>query len=172
MNSMDAIEFAQSVIGELTQDRDIARSYPWLLVNREIVSPSELIALSDDELRARWEQYDTPNRMGVVSTVWSCRGYARQAGHADETWIPYPYPQYPKSFADTSPIPVVLFWPPRWNGAPLEYIAHWGDLNATVDALAWLIHQPLPVFNAPRAYLLISSGGKPFEPKLIPMGER
>lgn len=166
---MDAFQFAESIIGELTQDRSIARSYPWLLVDRDIVSPSELIGLDAHDLDARWGKYDKPNRLGIVQTVFSCRNYARLAAQADVTFIPYPYPDYPGSFACTSPVPVILFWPPKSDSGPVEYIAHWGTVEAATDALYWLIQQTLPTFNGVRAQLQITSGGKPYEPDLIPV---
>jgi hypothetical protein len=70
-------------------------SYPWILVDHEIISPSELCAMSDDELRARWGHYIRPNLDGVFERLWSCRSYTRAALNSDTRLcilIPSPFP--------------------------------------------------------------------------------
>jgi hypothetical protein len=133
-------------------------SYPWILVDREIISPNELCALSDDDLRERWGYYAKPNEDGVFERIWSCRSYAREAinpnGHLS-ILIPSPFPIPMSTLVE--PV-VLLFWPPQMEGDAVEYIAHWGSGAAAIDGLTWLLDQNLPIYNGPRATLHIFGG--------------
>lgn len=112
--------------------------YPYVLVGGEIIPPDELISLSDSELRARWQGQ-------ALSRIWSCRNYAQFSRNSDEYKVLAPF-AYPNSVSRDYKQPIVLFMPPRWEGDPPRYVAHWGDNDeAFTAAIELLLTRPLPI---------------------------
>lgn len=145
----NAIDLAEQVISRLEISRTQSQGesvYPWIAVGHEIITPWQLIAMTDDELRRpEWENQDTGR---ITHLLWSMRGYA-QPDYAST------YPTFLTGcFTPEKVNPaIMLFWPPRKVGKPIEIVQWIGTDERAIDVLEWLLTQPIEPYTGARRVL-------------------
>lgn len=146
---MDAVTLAEQVIEHLATARTQAQGvgvYPWIAVGHEIITPWQLIAMTDDELRRpEWNTHDTGY---ITGELWAMRGSAQPSYAAV-------YPTFlTKCYTPEKVNPaIVLFWPPRKVGQPIELVQAIGTEERAVDVLEWLLEQPIEPYEGARRVL-------------------
>lgn len=167
---MDAIQLALKVLDALETsrlDQSTAPPYPWLAVGHEIITPWQLIGMTDDEInRPEW---DTKTNQSMSNLFWSMRAYARPTYRGEVLFVSPHWDQ------TALPVGIILFWPPRKVGYPPESMVAYGTAEKLLDVLRWLHTQDLPIHPGARRpmYLIGEWQGKhksqPIEP--TPMWE-
>lgn len=147
--TMDAITLALQVIEHLEISRTQALGdslYPWIAVGHEIITPWQLQHLTDAALRR--PEWDTADNGWITGLLWSMRGYA-QPSYASS------YPTFLSgTFTPEMVNPaIVLFWPPRKVGKPIELVQCIGTEEGVIDVLGWLLEQPIEPYIGARRVL-------------------
>lgn len=146
---MDAVTLAEQVIERL-ESRTQAQGdsvYPWIAVGHEIITPWQLVAMTDTELRRpEWNSAD----VGFVThLLWSMRGYA-QPSYAASTYPTFLTDCYTPEKVNPA---IMLFWPPRKVGKPIEIVQWIGTDERAIDVLEWLLEQPIEPYEGARRVL-------------------
>lgn len=146
---MDAVTLAEQVIEHLATARTQAQGvgvYPWIAVGHELITPWQLVAMTDEELRR--PEWNTADVGWVTSLLWSMRGYAQPSYAAG-------YPTFLTGcFTPEKVNPaIVLFWPPRKIGKPIEFVQWIGADERVIDVLEWLVTQPIEPYEGARRVL-------------------
>lgn len=147
----NAIDLAEAVISRLEVSRTQSQGealYPWIAVGHEIITPWQLVTLSDADLRR--PEWDTADNGWITGLLWSMRGYA-QLDYARA------YPTFLTGcFTPEKVNPgIILFWPPRKAGKPIEIIQWLGTDERVLDVLEWLceVSQVLEPYDGARRML-------------------
>lgn len=146
--AMNSSELARRCLRRLTRDDSGAPSYPWIAMGRRIITPAELIALPNEEIKS-W-----PGGCGSFNTpdiIWSCRIWARiVAGMQSRPECGVQIPTLQNWQMDRLETPVILFWPPYHADDWPELITWLGKRDEVTDCLMWLIQQPLAPYAGAR----------------------
>lgn len=143
---MNTDDFARRIIDRLEVSNVTGWAvYPWILVGERIISPFELVNMTDSEIsnNPEWQDGIEP----VCDMIWSMRGYARPSYTHPKTFAT------PSWFGSTVTPAIILFWPPRKEGYAPEFVLGYGSDEDIMRGVEFLKVCALPIYNGARRVL-------------------